>query len=788
MAPSPNRPGSFQICTRLLLALFSLAAIACGLTVLRQGVAVDTNLKSLSPAIAHDQVINQTLDEMSRIAAGQFTLVLTHSDEAELENASDALRELVDEHAEVLHYADRTEVLSDYLAQLGRYPFSFLDDPAQAALQSHSDEHLLRTAVTRLYGSGGSVRLIPLQQDPFGFASDYSLQALAVLSGGAGDEIAATTIAGEEVFYIAHNLMLMSSGLDMGTQAEALARVRSIESEIKQQYPGTEFLHSGIFFFAADAAQNSKDDISLITTGSAIGVLLLVLLVFRSSKALLLPLVSIGLGLLFAFVVCQALFGSIHVFTLVFGASLIGVVIDYSLHFFYFHSHKIQDSDAHLYRALTLSLFTSVIGYSALSWSGLAALMQVALFSGLGLAFAWLVVVTLGPLLTRRITIHDRWLNNNVHCVLLAFAQIKTSVWAGGLLATGLMALLFSGFELAYDDSPRALFSPNPQLIQEEQIVTGLTNTNEPGSFMVIRGKSAQQVYDLIGQVEQQLPENSNRLVGVHRFFPSPQNFQQAYQLNQRLYGDGGLALRFMREQGFAPEAVTAMQESYAQGEPAWLSPAAFFARHASQLPPLWIEQDGVISTFLLIPKSVDLNLLRALATESDGVFYISAIEETTLALGDLRHSALWLLLVAFMLVALLMLLHFRSLRTSLAVLTAPACALLGTLIILALFNVPMTLFHVMALFLVLGLGMDYVIFVIEIEGSPEQTLSAIVLSAATSLLSFGLLAASDLPAVSGFGLTVLIGNSLNLFGGLVLASRKFKREPADPLTSAHQH
>jgi predicted exporter len=75
-------------------------------------------------------------------------------------------------------------------------------------------------------------------------------------------------------------------------------------------------------------------------------------------------------------------------------------------------------------------------------------------------------------------------------------------------------------------------------------------------------------------------------------------------------------------------------------------------------------------------------------------------------------------------------------------------------------------------------LGVDYVIFVAETVDSIEQTLTAIVLSATTSLLSFGLLRASKLPVISDFGLTVLIGNSFNLFGSLALTCRNKYRHP----------
>ena len=59
---------------------------------------------------------------------------------------------------------------------------------------------------------------------------------------------------------------------------------------------------------------------------------------------------------------------------------------------------------------------------------------------------------------------------------------------------------------------------------------------------------------------------------------------------------------------------------------------------------------------------------------------------------------------------------------------------------------------------LVLGIGIDYTLFFAEQKGPSHATLLAITLSAITTLLSFGLLALSETPAIRTFGLTVLTG------------------------------
>jgi predicted exporter len=70
----------------------------------------------------------------------------------------------------------------------------------------------------------------------------------------------------------------------------------------------------------------------------------------------------------------------------------------------------------------------------------------------------------------------------------------------------------------------------------------------------------------------------------------------------------------------------------------------------------------------------------------------------------------------------------------------------------------PLTLFNLMGLMLVLGVGVNYAIFLREGGVYAAATLAGVLLSAGTTLLSFGLLAFSSMPALSSFGLTLLIG------------------------------
>ena len=184
-------------------------------------------------------------------------------------------------------------------------------------------------------------------------------------------------------------------------------------------------------------------------------------------------------------------------------------------------------------------------------------------------------------------------------------------------------------------------------------------------------------------------------------------------------------------------------------------------------LPPIWFNQDQKWVSFVLIKKGVTAEQFATQLEPLEGIEYVNTLQRTEQALSAQRQSANTLLLLAYALVAVLLFLKMRNLAAFGLVLT-PLCATSMVFICATVLGFDLNLFHVMALFLVLGFGMDYSIFAYEMRAHSNVTLQAILLSAITSLISFGLLGLSSIPVVASFGITLLIGNSFNLVGVII--------------------
>jgi len=106
-------------------------------------------------------------------------------------------------------------------------------------------------------------------------------------------------------------------------------------------------------------------------------------------------------------------------------------------------------------------------------------------------------------------------------------------------------------------------------------------------------------------------------------------------------------------------------------------------------------------------------------------------------------------------------------------ILAVPLLAAVLSLAVLGWLGQPLTLFALFGLLLVSALGVDYAIFMYQGVGGAAVSLVSVLLSAATTLLSFGLLALSQTQVLSGFGLTVALGIGFSLLFSLWVCNKR---------------
>ena len=146
---------------------------------------------------------------------------------------------------------------------------------------------------------------------------------------------------------------------------------------------------------------------------------------------------------------------------------------------------------------------------------------------------------------------------------------------------------------------------------------------------------------------------------------------------------------------------------------------------------------------------------LTRLTAEHPQVEFVNQVEDISNLLKRYQEQIFYWVIAAYLIIAVVLYVRYRL--DFWRILLPPFMACLLSLSLISYLEGSLNVFHLMAMILVIGIGLDLGIFMFESEGA-DYTWLASSLSCYTSLLAFGLLAVSETQVLHHFGMTVLIG------------------------------
>ncbi|MGP0171801.1 MMPL family transporter [Pseudomonas sp. NCHU5208] len=562
--------------------------------------------------------------------------------------------------------------------------------------------------------------------------------------------------------------------------------VDDLVSQTRQevQARGGQLLAGSGLLYSAHGQREATREISLMGSIASTGALLMMLLVFRRVRVLL-AFVPVAIGVLAGLTACVAVFGHIHVMTLVLGASLIGVAIDYPLHLLS-KSWTLQPWDS--WRALrvtllglSLGLVTNVIGYLALAFTPFPALKQVAIFSAAGLLGAYLSTLFLLPPLLGKVEIRP-WQPP------LAQAQ-RLLRWREALLrrlSTPWLLAIFALFciggllQLSHKDDLRQWASVPPQLPEQSKAISQIIGMQPTSQFFLVRGQDEEQLLQRQQQLSQRLDELEQRgqLTSYQALSQLIASQTQQEALRQALT-KLPLASAPLTELGIPAQAIE-QEVKHLQTLPIAGIAQVLAGPLGEPWRPLWLgpTDDGQVAGLVSLQGLSDSDLLAPLAEGLAGVKLVDRLGELNRLFAATQVSTAELKLASCLLIFAILCIPFGA-RGAARVLAVSLLAALASLACLGWLGQPLTLFSLFGLLLVTAIGVDYAILIRERVGGAATSLLGTVLSAMTTWLSFGLLALSSTPAVSNFGLTISIGLIFSFLLAPWAGDRQAEAQPA---------
>ena len=181
-------------------------------------------------------------------------------------------------------------------------------------------------------------------------------------------------------------------------------------------------------------------------------------------------------------------FGQIHLIPLVFGAGLLGITVDYAMHYcctrFSAENSAPDTRIWAVFNGLTLGLISSVLGFVSFAFAPFPGLQQIAVFSATGLVMSYLTVLFVFPRLDRgRVMPYPPW-GLRVLSWVRQRQQRGVSFRIAAPLLLAAAAVAGAGYtRLESDDSIRRLQSLPEALRVEEAILRSIAGAERLRSF-----------------------------------------------------------------------------------------------------------------------------------------------------------------------------------------------------------------------------------------------------------------------------------------------------------------
>ncbi|MEO8671421.1 MAG: MMPL family transporter [Tahibacter sp.] len=767
-----------------------LGALALLLWYVTANLEVGTDLRSFMPppSTAEQRLL---LDEIGEGPGSRLLLLAIRGDEPDtLAGISQRLAAALRGDAQFLRVLNGESDLSAIGAEL--LPYRYLLSPTLDT-QRFDAESLRGELIQRVedLGSPAAAWLKPL------LPRDPTLETLKLAESWAPAKEPARYA---DVWFDAkttYALLLIETrapGFDPQAQRAALDALQRNFTQAAAGSPA-QLEVSGPGAFTVSVSETTSAEANRIGMLDSIGFMALLLFAYRRVSTVLLgalPLVSGGLA---GTAALALLFGGAHGITLAFGFTLIGVAQDYPIHLF---SHLRPASSPvavarHLWPTLVTGIASTGIAYLAFFASGVTGLEQLAVFTVVGLATAGATTrYALAPLLSGEQ--RDAALSRPIARLWRRLERLPRPGWLAPLLAVLALAVIGFGPGAFWENNLAALTPVPAPLLERDAALRAELGAPDVRYLLVIEAPDPQGVLRASEQLDPQLAALRERgaLGGYElpsRWLPSLET-QRARQV--RLPDDSSLRAMLQTAQSGLPFKADTF------------APFLEEVAAARALTPLTVEafSDGPLGlrlkAMLLAREGHAIGLVGLVGVnDTAALVELAAHAATPAYLLDLKHASetlvaayrvrvLWSLSVASLLLIGVVWIALRRRERVLRVLVPMAVTTLLILAVLRGCGISLSLFHLIALILAAGLGLDYALFfeqVEEDEMEQRRTLHAVLVCSVSTFLVFALLAASSLPVLRAIGTTVTLGVLFNFVLALLIA-----RKPSAVADGVHRH
>ena len=504
---------------------------------------------------------------------------------------------------------------------------------------------------------------------------------------------------------------------------------------------------SGVPIHAYYSQKSAQKEITIISAVSLIFICLIFLFIFKSVKPYIISMISIAVSSATSFFLLSILLDSIHIFTFVFGTSLIGVSLDYSIHFIteWYNEKDKKEVLRKILPSMSLSFMTTIASYFALSLTSLSLLKQTALFSIFGLASSFLTVIIIYPIIFKN---DNRFLRENIlnktKNILSGYVDFLNIKFVLFLTIFVILISIINIPKLKVNFSSNQLYNPPDFLTYNETEIYKRLNSSLSRNIIISRGNSLNEALEN----EETLENYFTNYRALSKIF-----YSKSRQIeNIKLVEDNLMPLlkKQTEDLGFDNEIYDKIKSEFESVKNEFLN-IEDLIESMDELKKLIVKNNGKY----FIISTTDETETKIIENENIKIFNINF--EINEALDKTARTAIKTALIAYIIIFFFMII-FLSKKHAIAIMIIQIISILVNLSVHSIFNFSVNIFSVFALILSIGISIDYCIFFSKSKAKKEVTFLSIFLAMITTALSFGTLSFSGFIPVKSFGLFLFIG------------------------------
>jgi predicted exporter len=683
-----------------------------------------------------------------------------------------------------------TSVIAQFTEYLHNYRFVIAEKETQHLLKTGRADEIAMDALAAAYGAFSFLPLDNIEKDPFLLAERRmeTFLASSLLSGGnlgLKDDVLAAHVDG--IWYVLLRMTLAPQAVSIGSGKSVVREIYDAAVVARETVPGLELYFSGVPFHSYESSSNAQREISLISIITLILIFLIFLYFFRTPVPVFLSILASGVSVGIATATAFLVFREVHIITFVFGTTLIGTCLDYSIHFFVHWKANINMKDGYAIRSyisksIIMCFVSTEICFAIFFFAPFPILRQFAVFSMAGILSSFLTSYCLYPCLK----LPDKGKRNLSFLTGKFSARIKKyfpgpgfrALTIAGLAVICLTILVISPQGMKVKNDISSLYTMSASMLESEIKAARILDHGSSFWYFIVSGSSPEETLQheetLTLRLEEEISYgNLGSFFATSVFVPSVKTQKKTYEAMKALLL---IAESQYENLGFPPEYAQVFYDEFAAGA-AYCLPEN--APSNAGVSNLWIGEAGGKYYSCVMPLHPgDETAFRAIANEFDFVHFVNKAQDIGRDLDTLTKTVLFLFLVAYLVISVMVFFVYPW-RDSLKICVVPFFLVLAALAVLAANAIPLGFFSVAGLFLVFGLGLDYIFYMTAAsrEASPSSysvlTPLAVILSFLTTLLAFGALAFSNFVPVHIFGLTVSAGVSAAFISSILLQGRK---------------